>query len=84
MLVKLYSKANCVFCLKAKQKLKEYNLSFIEVSLDDPQNRALLLEQAPNAKTAPQIFVDGELIGGYNQLVEWLDNGNANQGLLLG
>ena len=84
MQAKIYTKQNCPFCLKAKQKLREYNVNFIEVSLDDPQNRVLLLEEAPNAKTAPQIFVDGELVGGYNQLIEWLDNGNANQGLLLG
>ena len=29
-----------------------------------------LLAVAPNARSVPQIFVDGELIGGYNELMK--------------
>ena len=31
-------------------------------------NKEELLEAVPTARTVPQIFLDGELIGGFNEL----------------
>ena len=31
-----------------------------------------LLEVAPNARTVPQIFIDGNLIGGFTELRQYL------------
>ena len=41
--------------------------------LDEDFTFEELLEKSPNAKTFPQIFVDGELIGGFNEFekMEW-------------
>jgi glutaredoxin-related protein len=32
------------------------------------------MEAAPNARTVPQIFVNGELVGGYTEFVSYVEN----------
>ena len=46
-------------------------------SFDSPQ--AMLEDIGKNVRTIPQIKIDGELIGGYNQLIEYFaDKGKVN------
>ena len=73
MTITVYSKNNCVFCTKAKTLLKNLGLEYEEKSLEkdfgsDPSK--LIEDIGKNVRTMPQIKIDGELIGGYNQLVE--------------
>ena len=73
MTITVYSKNNCVFCNKAKALLKDLGLEYEEKSLEkdfgsDPSK--LIEDIGKNVRTMPQIKIDGELIGGYNQLVE--------------
>ena len=73
MTITIYSKNNCVYCSKAKALIKGLGLEFEEKSLEkdfggDPSK--LIEDIGKNVRTMPQIKVDGELIGGYNQLVE--------------
>ena len=35
-----------------------------------PEGRERLIEAAPAARSFPQILIDGELVGGYRELVE--------------
>jgi len=32
------------------------------------------MSRNPNARTMPQIFINDELIGGYTDLMEWVNN----------
>ena len=73
MTIIVYSKNNCVFCTKAKSLLTNLGLEYQEKSLEkdfgsDPSK--LIEDIGKNVRTMPQITIDGELIGGYNQLVE--------------
>ena len=73
MTIIVYSKNNCVYCTKAKTLLKNLGLEYEEKSLEkdfgsDPSK--LIEDIGKNVRTMPQIQIDGELIGGYNQLVE--------------
>ena len=40
---------------------------------DYQEARQVALARNPNARTMPQIFVDDELIGGYTDLMEWIE-----------
>ena len=42
--------------------------------LDEDFTREELFEQFPTARTFPQIRIDGDSIGGYNELLEWHTN----------
>ena len=73
MTITIYSKNNCGYCVKAKALLKGLGLEFVEKSLEKDFNsdpKKLIEDIGKNVRTMPQIKIDGELIGGYNQLVE--------------
>ena len=82
MTITVYSKNNCGYCVKAKALLKGLGLEFEEKSLEKDFNsdpRKLIEDIGKNVRTMPQIKIDGELIGGYNQLVEhFADKGKVN------
>ncbi|GAA6205916.1 glutathione peroxidase [Thalassotalea sp. SU-HH00458] len=65
--VTVFSKPDCPFCKKAKQLLNEKGLSFeaLEVGKDISLST---LKAVANAETVPQVFIDGELIGGSEAL----------------
>ena len=73
MKIVIYSKNNCQFCTKAKHLVKTLGLEYEEKSLEkdfgsDPSK--LIEDIGKNVRQMPQIKIDGELIGGYNQLIE--------------
>ena len=68
----IYSKPNCSFCLQAKQLLEMEQLPFEYKNLGTHYNLDELMTLAPNAKSFPQVFKDGVLIGGFSDLVEYL------------
>tara|TARA_B100001079_G_C15988769_1_gene330781 strand:- start:181 stop:453 length:273 start_codon:yes stop_codon:yes gene_type:complete len=82
MTITIYSKNNCVYCSKAKALLKGLGLEYEEKTLEkdfDYDPAKLIEDIGKNVRTMPQIKVDGELIGGYNQLVEhFADKGKVN------
>ena len=76
MTIVIYSKTNCVYCTKAKNLVKNLGLDYIEKSLEkdfgsDPSK--MLEDIGKNVRQMPQIKIDDELIGGYNQLVEYFE-----------
>ena len=68
MLAYMISKPNCPYCVKAEALLKSNNIEYIKDIVGETITREELLEKAPNAKTVPQIWLDKEYIGGYNEL----------------
>ena len=68
MNIVVWSKSGCGYCEAAKSLLRQKGLSFEERKIDDGWTREQLLEAVPHAKTVPQIFIDGRLVGGYHDL----------------
>jgi glutaredoxin len=48
--------------------LEQKGIPYEERKIGDGYTREELLEAVPTARTVPQIFLDGELIGGFNEL----------------
>ena len=71
--VEIYSKSNCVFCDKAKHYFTQNNINYVEHKVEISEVFEALMSRNPNARTMPQIFVDDELIGGYTDLMEWVE-----------
>jgi glutaredoxin len=70
----VWSTATCSFCVKAKKLLTEKNIPFEERVLGDNWTKDQLLKEVPNARTVPQIFLDGNYVGGYTDLVSYLES----------
>ena len=64
----VWSKYHCPFCDQAKALLTSKGIQFEERKIGDGYTKEELLEAVPNARTVPQIFLDGELIGGFTEL----------------
>ena len=76
----IYSKNNCVFCNKAKHLVKSLGLTYTEKKMEEYDSPQAMLEDiGKQVRTMPQIKIDGKLVGGYNQLVEYFaDLGKVN------
>jgi glutaredoxin len=68
----VYSKYHCSHCDQAKALLRQKGIPFEERKIGDGYTKEDLLEAVPNALTVPQIFLDNELIGGFDELKEKL------------
>ena len=67
-MIEIYGKDHCPFCVKAKQLCEIKGVEYTYKTMGKDFTREELLEQFPNARTVPQIRVDGSSIGGFNEL----------------
>ena len=81
MTIVIYSKPNCIYCDKAKALVKGLDLNYEDKMFGKDFKSVEELYEAvgKQVRTMPQIKIDGQLIGGYNQLVEhFADKGLVN------
>lgn len=72
----IWSKYHCPYCDQAKALLTSKGIQFEEKKIGDGYTKEELLEAVPNARTVPQIFLNDELIGGFNELRTKLTESN--------
>lgn len=58
----------CPFCQRAKALLAKKNVNFTEVDVDDRPDLRSWLVSASGQRTVPQIFINGQPVGGYTEL----------------
>jgi glutaredoxin 3 len=68
----IWSKYHCPYCDQAKALLGQREIPFEEKKIGDGYTKEELLEEIPSARTVPQIIIDGQLIGGFNELKQFL------------
>jgi glutaredoxin 3 len=54
--------------------LKQRGIEFEEKKIGEGYTKEDLLESVPTARTVPQIFLDGNLIGGFTELKRHLSS----------
>ena len=69
-MIEIYGKPQCPFCVNAKKLCEVKGLKYTYYEYIEDFSREELLEMFPNAKTFPQIKLDGVAIGGYKELHE--------------
>ncbi len=68
--VEIYSTMFCPYCARAKALLERKGVAFTTIDLDEhPEQRDEMVSRAGGSYTVPQIFIDGEHIGGSDDLV---------------
>ena len=78
--VEIYTWRFCPFCLRAKALLNEKGVQFIEYSIDgDDEARTKMSERAGGLRSVPQIFINGNGIGGCDELYELERNNELNE-----
>ena len=74
----IYTKENCPFCRLAKELLSNRHLSFEEVRIDLDEKKRDEMIQLSNQRTVPQIFINDQPIGGYDDLAALSRSGNLD------
>lgn len=64
----IWSKENCTFCDQAKALLTQQGIEWEERRIGSGWTKEDLLAAVPQARSVPQIFLDGEYVGGYTEL----------------
>lgn len=64
MNITVYTKSNCPNCVTAKNLLKSRGLKFAEVDAEKGNTLEALVALYPDARQMPQIFIDGQRVGG--------------------
>ena len=67
--VEIYTKMFCGYCARAKRLLDDKGVAYTEydITMDSDKKREMI-ERKPDARTVPQIFIDGRAIGGSDDL----------------
>lgn len=64
----IYTTNTCPYCIMAKKLLQDKQLSYTEIRVDlDDEEREKMINLS-GRRTVPQIFINEELIGGYDDL----------------
>lgn len=68
--VQIYTTPICPYCVRAKQLLSNKGIDYQEVNMHDisSEERQALAEKTNNYRTVPQIFINDNFIGGFDQL----------------
>lgn len=65
--VVIYTTNYCPYCTGAKSLLRSKKVEFEEIDVTDDPARRMEMEQLSRRRTVPQIFIDGQPIGGYDE-----------------
>jgi glutaredoxin 3 len=68
--ITIYSKANCPYCDWAKQFLDAKKLAYDEIRIDLDIEQREKMERLSGRRTVPQIFINDQSIGGYDDLIK--------------
>lgn len=74
--VTLFTKPGCSFCLRAKALLIEHGYHYEEIALQSGVSYKSL-RNITGRQTAPQIFIDGQHVGGLEELERFFANKQA-------
>jgi len=64
--VVIYTTNYCPYCTGAKSLLRAKKVEFEEIDVTGDPARRAEMEKLSRRRTVPQIFIDGEPIGGYD------------------
>lgn len=66
--IEVYSTNNCPWCVRAKALLDSKGLDYEEINISTDTDRILEMVDRSGRRAAPQIFIDNESIGGFDEL----------------
>ncbi|AFX98584.1 Glutaredoxin [Candidatus Endolissoclinum faulkneri L2] len=69
--VEIYTAPLCLYCIRAKSLLANRGVHYVEYDVGDSRDaRFKMSERANGNSSVPQIFIDGNCIGGSDELAE--------------
>ncbi len=79
MLIEVFSGPNCNYCKRAKALLESKGAAYTDFDISQPEHRDEFVRRLPRARAIPQIFIDGEWIGGCEDLEMLNEDGRLDK-----
>jgi len=73
-MIHIWGKPACPSCTKAKALCEQRGYQFEYLELGKDFTREAVLTEFPEARTFPQIVVNGQKIGGYEQFTKYIED----------
>jgi len=73
-MIQIYSSSWCSYCTAAKKLLNQLELDFEEINIEEKNISREELLKLCGSYTVPQICINGEFIGGYDELQKLYQN----------
>ena len=64
MIIVIYTKSGCPNCVTAKRLLDSKGIGYTEMDTDDVGIQYAFMQSYPEVKQLPQIFIQGQRVGG--------------------
>ena len=77
--VVIYTTSYCGFCHAAKRLLGAKSVDYEEIAVDSRPDLRKWLVQASGQSTVPQVFINGESIGGYTETSQLESSGELDR-----
>jgi glutaredoxin len=68
--VVVYTSNSCGFCTRLKMLLQSRAIDYREINVSNDPEAFVELAKSSGMLTLPQVFIDGELVGGYRETAE--------------
>jgi glutaredoxin 3 len=75
----IYTKENCPYCVHAKQLLDSKHATYTEVRVDLDDAKRDEMIQLSGRRTVPQIFINNQAIGGFDDLASLAKSGELDK-----
>jgi glutaredoxin 3 len=76
--VEIYTKSYCPYCNRAKELLRIKGVEFTEYDVTADPVKEQEMRRRSGRDTVPEIFVDGNLVGGCDDLFDLDEKGELN------
>jgi len=70
MNIEMYTSQTCGYCTNARALLKKEGLQYTEIDVSQDSNKIIEMVKRSGRRIVPQIFIDGQSIGGFTELAE--------------
>ena len=74
-LIKIYTTNWCSYCKMAKRYFDEQEMPYEEINIEEEGMSREELQKVTGGMSVPQIIIDDEVIGGYDNLMEMASAG---------
>lgn len=76
--VTIYVTAYCGFCARAKRLLTEKRVRFAEIDVEGRDDLRAWLRRVSGQRTVPQVFINGQGVGGFTDIAALDDAGELD------
>lgn len=77
-MIEIWGKPLCGYCDAAKRLCESRKFKFVYKQLGEDFDREQIFENFPGAKTFPQIKINDNVIGGYDEFLKYIEDTGYN------